>query len=198
MNDVATPVGLADGLKASTSDLHVQAERHPFQGALVRGLATRADYGRWLSQMHVVHASLEPALVEAGLTITRPHHFRLGSIDQDLSEIGEPLSPAVPAAAEFAAALRHAKPATLIGALYVLEGATNGGVFIARAVRGSMGVGADGTRYLDPHGAEQRARWAEFRTSLATVPAAEHAAVIAGARETFSAICRILDGLSAA
>jgi heme oxygenase len=80
----------------------------------------------------------------------------------------------------------------------VLEGSTNGGRFIAPAVRRSMPLppGA-GTRYLDPHGDLTRERWASTKVALDAVPLtpAQHDKIVDAAQRTFDAITLLMDEL---
>jgi heme oxygenase len=77
---------------------------------------------------------------------------------------------------------------------YVFEGSKNGGRFIARSVREAYALtGADGTRYLDPHGDEQSARWRAFKETLDSVRLSDAEAhqVVAGATSLFIALGQI-------
>jgi heme oxygenase len=81
--------------------------------------------------------------------------------------------------------------AALLGMLYVLEGSKNGGSFIARALRKSLGLAAGrGDRYFDSHGARQPEAWAGFKARMdaeAWEPA-ERAEMLRGAVAMFRAI----------
>jgi len=213
--NVASPVAvpklpLSVALKQATADLHTRAEKHPAQARMVGGRATREEYSAFLVQMAALHAYLEPALRElvSGVPalhgVVRPHHFRQAAASADLRALGQqPEQDApLPATSRFCkrlVALSRHDPVALLGVLYVLEGATNGGRFIAAAVRPALSLpDGIGTAYLDPHGPFQRERWAQFRTSVDEqgLSSAEQAAVIAAAYETFEAVYEILEDLN--
>jgi heme oxygenase len=84
-------------------------------------------------------------------------------------------------------------PMALLGALYVFEGSTNGGRFIAKAVsRGFRLTDRSGTLFLDPYGEDQRSRWSEFKADLdrSIGPEAIDQVVVA-AQDTFGAVAEI-------
>lgn len=203
-------LSLSVALKKATADLHTRAEKHPAQARMVGGRATRDEYAAFLVQMAALHACLEPALqklvkdVPALRGVLRPHHFRQAAANADLRAIGhqpksdELLQP-TSRFCERLQALSRRDPVALLGVLYVLEGATNGGKFIAAAVRPTLSLpDGIGTAYLEPHGPLQHERWSQFRASVdeQTLSSAEQAAVIAAACETFEAVYEILEGLN--
>jgi heme oxygenase len=83
----------------------------------------------------------------------------------------------------------------LLGALYVLEGSTNGGRFLARALRKSWGLDKDGIAYFDPYGEEQPQKWASFRKKMdsASFDVAQQDAIVEMAKATFLAIAEVSD-----
>jgi heme oxygenase len=158
----------------------------------------------------VVQEALERALDEAGSREPRlarvfvPHHRRLEKFDADLTALN--VAPrdrtALPETAKVAAWLQglgEDQPLGLLGALYVLEGATNGGQFLSRALAPSLGAapGSPGTLSLDPHGPATRELWGQFRTSIDAIGLnrQERDQVIAAAGETFDALTRIFDAV---
>lgn len=206
MTDAMT---LSARLKSETQSLHTLAERHPIQRELVGGGASVGAYTRYLAQMFRAHEGLESSLREAvggdaalG-ALVREHHYRLDQLRDDLNsfDIDSTDTAASVATARFALwtrRLAESRPVTLIGVLYVLEGSTNGGRYIARAIRRGLGLsGARGAAYLDPHGEEQAQRWGAFKETLDSLELDEPSqlAIIAGARETFAAIIAIMDDL---
>jgi heme oxygenase len=193
-------------LREQTAELHTRAERHPIQAALVRGQADRAVYASYLSQSLHLHAALEGELhLRAGsptLAPVLPEQYRAGRAGEDLAflGVGMPDGP-VAAVQDLAAGLGRASDAELLGMQYVLEGSTNGGRFIAAAVRRALALeGAEGTRYLDPYGESQPARWGSFCAAMGRLslsPEARRAAV-GGARRMFGVIIDMFDQIAAA
>jgi heme oxygenase len=203
----ATLESFAAILKDQTSDLHTRAERHEIQRALVTGRIGRDGYRAYLGQMLHIHAALERALRAAAAaggplaSLVRDYHFREEQIRADLAFLGEGEVEALPATAAFASWIGDkACPASLIGVLYVLEGSTNGGRYIARALRKSLALESGGTAFLDPHGEAQAERWTRFKTDLDSLGLSEQerAAALAAAQRTFEAIIAVNDDLGAA
>jgi len=209
----AAAATVTDRIRAATREHHQRAEHAEFQQRLVAGKHGPAPYAAWLGQMRLLHEALERLEQEgvraAGRTtwpITDAQH-RTASIAADLAVIGSESSRVTPLPAVQAFIARceawAADPAEawkLLGAWYVLEGATNGGRYIARNVRRGAGLaGVDGTRYLDPYGEEQPQRWQAFKEAFnAAVPAAHAETVLDGACATYDAVTALGEELSAA
>lgn len=198
----ANPETFADLLRRETSAHHRRAEQSEFQKSLISGRADRDAYIGWLGQMLLVYQALETALTPnsadpdgpiRSATWHRSEHLRA-----DLASLGvapESVTP-LPPTTEFIANLgRWAAEgrALLIGPLYVLEGSSNGGTYIAKSLGRALELGASGaTRFLDPYGADQAARWQDFRTDIsATVDERRSEGVVATAQATFDAITKI-------
>lgn len=196
-------------LKTRTQDLHTRAERHPFQGAMVSGRATRDAYADYLGQLLAIHAVLDPMLQSLAqkpgviATVFKPYHVRVAALIEDLRTMEASAKPAVPlpATERFCVWLKAeflSGSDRLLGVLYVLEGATNGGVFISKAVRKGLNLPEGrGTMYLDPHGPLQRERWAAFKTDL-DASGANHGQTLEGAEMTFRVLCDIFDEMTPA
>jgi heme oxygenase len=204
------PGSIMSRLKSATADLHQAAESRPLQKQLAKGVIAREHYTAYLSQLYLVHAALEEQIRRASPrhpafgAVVRDHHWREGQLLDDLRHHGvDPgaIAP-VPATAAFTAMLERAAvetPVSLLGALYVLEGSTNGAKFIAAALRRAWGTqGNAGLAYMDPHGDQQRPRWAAFKESMDAVgfPPADEDLIVRAAEETFRAITRITDEVS--
>lgn len=188
-------------LKQETSELHTRAERHPVQASLIRGQADRSVYVAYLSQLWHLHCALEGELASrvgsATLAPVTPEQFRADLALEDLAALGAPgAEAAVPLMAGLSAELALATDAELLGMQYVLEGSTNGGRYIASAVRRGLGrEGDQGVRYLDPYGDEQRARWGAFCGAVGRLGLSpgERAEAVAGAKRMFGLIIGMFD-----
>lgn len=185
-----------------TAEHHRRAEAHPFQQQLVRGLLPRPLYLRWLAQMLHIHAALEahldrlvqrhPRLVTSFDASRR----KVPALRSDLAFLGgdaaEPPLPAARALIERFDRLDAEHSLAFLGAFYVLEGSTNGSKYIARKIRPAYELPAtgEGSRYLDPYGDEQPARWQAFKDAMGGVEftAAEVEELVAVARSTFDAV----------
>lgn len=181
-----TPVAEADAplimdlLRHGTRELHTLAEQQPFQRTLAKGRLPRERYIQWLMQMRLIHQALEEALHSHRAhptiaSVLQPHHQHARRIEADLTFLVGPSAlsgqastlPAVEMVREAIRTASSLAPTALLGFLYVLEGSTNGGRFLAMAVRRAYTLeGQDGTRYLDPYGENHPARWSQFKDSM--------------------------------
>lgn len=196
-------------LKDMTWELHQAAEGHKVQQSLLKGQLSREMYATWLGQMHCVHRALESALRE--LRENKPvvarfiedGRFQEPRLEEDLRELGVPVASVspLPAAKRLMATIEMARaerPIALLGMHYVLEGSTNGGRFIAKALRKAYGFEGDaGTRYYDPYGDNQRALWASYKQEFDALEISEpeRDAMVAAARDVFRAMSEIGDDL---
>ena len=164
-------------LKEGTQALHDQAESGNFQERMVSGELARFEFSRFLTQMKHIHEDLDPCLEEAASTDNRVSeifnttHKRLHRIEQDLIDLGtDSTDDPLPSTLKFKSYIKeklHEAPYSLIGILYVKEGATNGNKFIAKKLRETMGLDHDKAMgYLDPHGKDQRKCWNKFKETL--------------------------------
>jgi len=207
----ALPVFSA-ALKDRTKEHHLRAEHHPLQQALARGTIDAAVWTAMVIQNRAVHAAMESALAAAALRDERvarvfaPHHRRLSKFDADLAALGvaEASRAALPTtqkACAWITELGARDPLALLGVLYVLEGATNGGQYLAHPLRAMLKLGGDaGLLSLHPHGEQTRDLWMGFRASVDALVLSdiEVDAVIAAAQETFDLVGRVLDGVKTA
>jgi heme oxygenase len=189
-------------LRNETADHHRRAEQHEFQQQMVRGTLPEPLYIRWLGQMLLVHSALEAHLDRLvtrdpvlGAVFDASRH-KAPALRADLRHFktGEDTTP-LPAAKrliELFDRLSRERPRALLGALYVLEGSTNGSKFIARRVRPAYGLPATGpgSAYLDPYGDLQPVRWQEFKAAMDALdlPADDVAQMTIAAQQTFDAI----------
>lgn len=196
-------------LKAETNDLHSHAESRTLQRAIASGEVDRETFSAYLGQLYQVHQPLESALETnrdkhaAIKALASADRMRIPDLDRDLAFYGANPDrfPAGDAAKKFSQRInetRNAVPVALLGALYVLEGSTNGGRFLARALRKSWDLDGDGLAYFDPYGDEQPQMWAAFRRDMdeASFDADQEEAIIEMAKATFIAIAEVSDEVS--
>lgn len=80
-----------------------------------------------------------------------------------------------------------------LGAMYVVEGSTLGGRYIAAHVEARFGLTpGQGDRYFRGYGDQTMPMWREFQQALVAVPDGESDRVIAAAREMFGVFQRVL------
>jgi heme oxygenase len=208
MADTATSI--MQRLRAETSDLHSHAESRVLQREIAKGQVDRQAFVAYLGQLYHVHGALEDALENAGVrhpiiaAMATADRMRIPDLDRDLAHYG--IDPAViepgSAAGRFTELVERASttnPVALLGALYVLEGSTNGGRFLANVLRTSWGVDGEGLSYLDPYGDRQPEQWASFRREMdaASFEGGQQDAVVEMAKRTFEAIAEVSDEVSA-
>jgi heme oxygenase len=193
-------------LKAETNDLHSHAESRALQRAIASGEVERDAFAAYLGQLFLVHTALEGALEDshgqhAAMTaVATADRMRVPDLIEDLKywRVDPEGIEASDATRRFAAEIektRGSDAVALLGALYVLEGSTNGGRFLARALRRSWGLEDQGLSYFDPYGDEQPHRWADFKRGMddASFEPRQEDAMVEMARTTFLAIAEVSD-----
>ena len=197
----APATGFHRMLKEGTQALHDQAEAGNFQVRMVNGELARLEFAAFLGQMRHVHAAFDPAIKVAAEADNRvaqlfdDSHLRLGRIDQDLADldstaIAEPL-PSTQKFVEYIGHRLNEHPASLIGVLYVKEGATNGNKIVSKRLQQAMELKSDqAMRYMDPHGKDQRRNWNAFKATLNELDLSEQeqADCVRVAQETFQMV----------
>lgn len=85
--------------------------------------------------------------------------------------------------------------AGFLGALYVFEGSTLGGRFLAKQVEAALGlVPGQGSAYFQGHGAATGPMWREVTEQIAAVPDENAECLIRAAGRTFGAFRQALEG----
>lgn len=206
-----SPKPITDLLRDSTRDLHDAAEHHEFQRAMFKAHISRAQYAEYLSQMLLVHKSLEGHLrrlrasVPAFGLVIHEFQYQEPYIREDLAFYGvamDAIEPS-PGTRELLADIDRAaaeRPLALLGFHYVLEGSNNGSKYIAANLRKAFSLEHGvGDRYLDPYGDTQVERWQAFKRDLLASPFTdtERATLVDAARRMFTGISRISDDLLA-
>ena len=196
-------------LKTETRDLHSHAESRTLQRDIATGEVDRDAFAAYLGQLYCVHQALESALERsheahpAIRALATAERMRVPDLDRDLEfhEVNRDGLEGNEAAKQFASQVENIKssdPVALLGALYVLEGSTNGGRFLARALRKSWNLDGEGLAYFDPYGDEQPQMWAAFKRDMdeAEFDPAQEQAIIDMAKATFVAISEVSDEVS--
>ena len=176
----AEDLSLTAELKLRTREQHDAAEHHEAHAILFGSCGpalARETYVRLLGQHLTIQEAFEGELIrlcennELVHALHRPHHRHLHALREDLKALAVPSQQRKPslatrATADFIRASSAEDAAAFIGVFYVLEGSTNGGTIIAKRLRDILQLESDaGTRYINPHGAQVRARWQEWKQS---------------------------------
>jgi heme oxygenase len=201
--------GIMGHLRETTRALHKEAESRPLQRSMAKGTLPAGSYVMYLGQLRHLHESLESCLD----SVTGSHPWlaglftddrrRVPDLDRDLAAFGvDPDDvPVLPPTAEFIGRIERltaSDPMALLGPLYVLEGSTNGGKFLARVLERSLRIeDRAGLAYMDPYGDRQPEMWAEFKrlADQVELTPAQRGAVTDAARDTFRAIASISDAI---
>ena len=161
---------------------------------------TRSLYVRTLAVLYPLLSSWEtwssqeaPESLQPLLAARRRSHLLL----EDLRFFGAQAQPGTVAPVAWEAVvggpegLRRADPgfqAAFLGALYVLEGSTLGGRFIARHVESVLGLAPGaGDSYFQGHGEATGSLWREVTAEIAAVPEELSPVVTEAARRSFRA-----------
>ena len=106
----------------------------------------------------------------------------------DLEALGQQVDRPLPVCVKFP---QLESAADYFGCLYVLEGASLGGVVISRHVQARLGITAkSGGKFFHGYGERTGAMWQEFRAAITQFSFAsdQHDAVVAAARATFETL----------
>ena len=160
---------------------------------------TRDSYVAVLQRFHgVVCAWDEVASAEAPAALADlvRQRMRCSSLEADLRFFNAPLSQPVPR--ELVSQIRKLigtaadgesqdRNSRFLGAMYVLEGSTLGGQYIAHTVESALNLQSGvGDAFFRGYGKDTMPRWREFQQVLATTPDSEAEAVIGAAKQMFA------------
>ncbi len=200
---------LADTLKERTKEAHARAERHPLQGRMVSGTVTRAEYAAWLGQMLHIWRAVDAGLSAAAqrdprlAAMLKPDHAQAARVAADLEFLGfgGANAPALPATSRLLGLISRGSAAGpgVVGVWYVLEGSTNGGRFIAKALGKGLGLtGSAGLSSIDPYGERQREHWQAWRAALDAQAwsQGEREEIVERASDTFGAIHDVMQDMT--
>ena len=189
-------------LKMATSASHTTLED---QLPLMNADLSREDYCQFVSRFFGFYAPLEVQLMAS------PHWHQLAfdyaprqktpRLAQDLLALGrsDASLAATPRCMDLPACTT---PEQLLGCLYVIEGATLGGRSITRHLQTRLGLTPEsGGAFFDGYGAQTGAYWKAFCTMLSenadrhmghsadhSSVESRHAAIVAGANQTFETL----------
>ncbi|WP_421621279.1 biliverdin-producing heme oxygenase [Alkalilimnicola ehrlichii] len=179
------PADWLQALRDGTRAAHQRVESHPVLLPLQSDRLTMAQYRRALAVFLAYFAALEavlPPWLERFPQADYRYLPRHPLIRRDLMDIGAVLPEGHSGAVPQLISRNH-----LLGVLYVLEGATQGGRVIAPRLQRRLGLDARrGARYFHLYHAGQ---WRSFRASLGgAAPRGGLEQALAGARSTFHAL----------
>lgn len=201
--------GIMEKLREETRAQHEKLETTAFFRALEAGTLELASYVGWLRVLHTLHETLEGELSRTeDLTVRavwRDDERRTPWLEQDLLHFSTQNLPeasraqleAILLSQELRHRARH-HPATLLGALYVLEGSALGGQVLRQRVRKAFALSdAAGLTYLTGRGAGTAAHFKAFsaRMNEAVTDPVLMQRIVAAAADLFVGLERILSAL---
>ena len=201
---ISGPSGLRAALTAALAGqvagilARLRAETVPAHRAIEQTLAltdetlTLASYTRRLEQFYGYYRPLEAQLLVARNNLAEwldvEPRSKARFLQDDLSALGRASADSLPLCRELP---ELGGPAECFGCLYVLEGATLGGVLISRHIRENLGITPDtGGRFFNAYGERNGAMWHEFRAALTSFAEVsdDHELIITAARTTFETL----------
>ena len=181
-------------LKAKTGSAHQAIEQAL---ALTDPGLTLIRYLHRIKQFYSFYKPLESRLLDLSSEISPwldiRNRQKTALLEADLQSMGQAIENISQPMTMCTALPQLSSPAECLGCLYVLEGATLGGVVISRHIRDTLGVTPE-TGGLFFHGYGQRTgeMWREFRAAMSAFDAQTHQQeqVILAARATFDTLRR--------
>jgi heme oxygenase len=180
-------MSLLQRLKIETAKAHDRIEEAFDLEAVTRSTCA---YRRLLGRLYGFHAVWEPL---AEVALADPEFFRQRRkatlLKTDLHNLGMG-SDRIGGLPLCDPTVTMRTPAEAWGSMYVVEGATLGGVLIARHVERRLGLSRDnGCLYFRCYGADVRPMWVSFGARLlARCGPVDQDAVVAAARRTFEVL----------
>lgn len=191
---------LLEQLREHTRPAHVALEAQPLLKRLLSSRLTEVEYVRLLQSMLVFYQTVESKLIPATAALLRQHpvpDYRYLPRAPLLANDCRVLGCASPGLIHPPIELRlEGSGAYLIGVLYVIEGSTQGGRFIAKHLAQTLGLDENsGASFFNIH--QWNNSWAAFRSWLSTDLERHYQgdtrSIIEGANMTFSTLHTHLD-----
>lgn len=205
--DTAMP--LARQLREATRQRHDRLEALPFAQRLAAGDLPLTAYTGYLRAMATIHAVLEHQLSvsdEPRITgVWHPDMVKLDAVLADLAYFAADGLDEIPAAADAAQQLANRllnrsveSPVSLLGYVYVFEGAMLGAQVLAPQVAAAFDLsGEAGLSHLTGYGADTRERWQRCVDDINRLALAddERSALLVAAGEAFDGVHAVLAAL---
>jgi heme oxygenase len=168
-------------LRAATATAHDRMHAHAGFGAAAAGTIEAPDYRRLLARLYGFHRPFEDVARSAvgvfRINLDMSARARSPLLLADLQTLG--LDPSAATTVPlWRPSVRLMSKGSLLGALYVLEGSTLGGVQIARALKGRVGDDMGKARlFFVGRGERQGAMWRELLQELESLSAHDEEAI---------------------
>jgi len=188
---------IANILRAETAEKHKELESLMFVNEIMNNSLSTEAYKKLLTINYIIHQKLENKLanmLDADLAekLQMNDRLKLSSLEKDLQYWG--IDNLTLPALNFELFVPEKNVAEVLGALYVLEGATLGGNVIKKHILANPNFqGAeDGLNYYGVYGEELGSKWKTFVSILnESVPEADYEACVNSANETFDNLIKL-------
>ncbi len=176
-------------LKEATDPVHQRLHRHDGFSAVACGTVSRDDYITLLKRLYGFHFIFDQRIAQAaqtfGSTLEVGKRQRASHVVQDLLTLGVD-EHAIADIALCEAMHEFVTSGDVLGALYVVEGSTLGGLVLARALSPLLGPGVEGRRFFLGYGDRHGAMWQSFLDELdANAGPGRQEQIVNGALRTF-------------
>lgn len=203
------PTGFRTELKQRTSGLHQETHDIAYIKALLKNELPAISYIGYLKGLAIIYGALEQFTLGADGEAIKPclnnYLRKLPLLLADLDDLGgnqtPDILPAVGQALSIADTIMvHSvsSPLTLLGYVYTLDGALNGGSILKKHVTNTLGLSGDtGIRYFSCFGTNYRDFWMNYLDLLDNRLPDDSAkeAVITGAEEAFKGLIALYKAL---
>ncbi|MEO3408570.1 biliverdin-producing heme oxygenase [Mucilaginibacter sp. CAU 1740] len=181
---------LHEKIKQATASLHDKLEQNMFVGQIMDGSLTFEQYLIILHLNYGIHLAVEGFLF-GGLSselqhkLDIPNRIKLPALIKDLEEINTSMSSDIEGPPPNYIDL--SSDASILGAMYVLEGATLGGNVIVKRLKTNEHLQPRNLNYhyYQVYGDQLGPKWKQFLEVLNDIPEAEHQAAINSAVRLF-------------
>jgi len=179
---------LQEILKQATRADHDQLEQLMYVGDIMSGNLSLAQYKQLLITNYIVHKNLEHLLFnslspEIAQQLNLSHREKLAALQKDMDELdlAEPEN-------DIEAINFNMNDGELLGAMYVLEGATLGGSVIVKRLKTNPNFGGLALNYYQVYGGQLIPMWKQFCEVLNQQPESSYNDAISGAKKMFNYI----------
>lgn len=186
---------LHEKIKQATAHLHDQLEQKMFVGEIMNGSLTFEQYQTILTVNYATHLAVEDFLFD-GLSdelrqkLDIESRVKLSALLRDLEEINSVTGGSPQNAPDF---IDLNSDAAILGAMYVMEGATLGGNVIVKRLKTNEHLLPYhlNYHYYQVYGDQLGLKWKQFLEVLNAIPETEHEAAIKNAVSLFEYMANI-------
>jgi heme oxygenase len=151
---------------------------------------TRAAYAGYLAGLYAAVGAWETYAAAHAPHIAVPllqERHRAALLEQDLRALGAPVPALAPFDASRIPGLAAGSPPAFLGAMYVVEGSSLGGQYIARHLDSTLALTpGNGAAYFHGYGERTGALWNQFKSVLAALPDTDEDQVVGAALAMFA------------